>query len=248
MRSDWAIPSGGGCGNGRIEWLFRLDDHHVYRAESLTRFPWLEHGFGTRLSDGWPDLSRLASPKQIHSDRVLVVPDGAPTGPAVRIGEGDALISANAGVLAGVRTADCLPILLVDEVTRTVGAIHAGWRGTVSEIAAKAVGAMLCQFGTRPENIWAAIGPGVGSCCFEVGPEVAIRFAPMFPERADLHHRARIDLVESNRRQLVDAGVPPSHIECSGLCTSCREDEFHSFRRDKDRAGRMISAIGIGGA
>jgi YfiH family protein len=225
--------------------LFRLDNHNVYRAESLEQFPWLDHGFGTRLSDGWPDLSRLATPKQIHSDRVLVVPDGVPTGAAVRIGEGDALIAAHAGILAGIRTADCLPILLVDAVTRAVGAIHAGWRGTVSEISAKAVRAMMCQFGTRQEDIWAAIGPGICSCCFEVGPEVAILFAPMFPERADLHHRARIDLVESNRRQLVDAGVPPSHIECSGLCTSCLQDEFHSYRRDKDGAGRMISAIGI---
>jgi YfiH family protein len=225
--------------------VFRLDNHNVYRAESLEQFSWLEHGFGTRLSNGWPDLSRLATPKQIHSDRILVVPDDAPTGPAVRVGEGDALISACAGILTGIRTADCLPILLVDVVTRAVGAIHAGWRGTVSEISAKTVRGMMCQFGTRPEDIWAAIGPGIGPCCFEVGTEVAIRFAPMFPERADLHHRTRIDLVESNRRQLVDAGVPPSHIECSGLCTSCHQDEFHSYRRDKDGAGRMISAIGI---
>lgn len=225
--------------------MFRLNAQDVYRAESLAQFPWLEHGFGTRLSHGWPDLSRLATPKQIHSDRVLVVPDGSPTGPAVRIGEGDALVSAHAGILTGIRTADCLPVLLADAVTRTVGAIHAGWRGTVSGISAKAVQAMMCQFGTRPEDIWAAIGPGIGSCCFEVGPEVAVQFAPIFPERADLHHRARIDLVESNRRQLVDAGVPPSHIECAGLCTSCRQGEFHSYRRDKDAAGRMISAIEI---
>jgi YfiH family protein len=225
--------------------VFRLDSLNVYRSETLQQFPWLEHGFGTRLSNGWPDLSRLATSKQIHSDRVLVVPDGAPTGPAGRVGEGDALISVQAGILAGIRTADCLPILLVDAVTRAVGAIHAGWRGTVSEISAKALRAMMCQFGTRPKDIWAAFGPGIGSCCFEVGPEVAVQFAPMFPERADLHHRARIDLVESNRRQLLDAGVPPSQIECSGLCTSCRQDEFHSYRRDRVGAGRMISAIGI---
>ncbi len=225
--------------------MFRLDAQNVYRSEALAQFPWLEHGFGTRLSSSWPDLSRLVTPKQIHSDRVLVVPDGVSTGPAVRIGDGDALISANAGILAGIRTADCLPILLVDAVQRKVGAIHAGWRGTVSEISAKAVRAMMCQFGTRPEDIWAAIGPGIGACCFEVGPEVAVRFASIFPERADLHHRAKIDLVESNRRQLVDAGVPSSHIQASGLCTSCRQFEFHSYRRDRDLAGRMISAIGI---
>ena len=230
--------------------MFRLDEHHVYRAESLEQFPWLEHGFGTRLSEDWPDMSRLVTPKQIHSDRVLVVPSGAATGAGARLGEGDALVSQQADPLIGIRTADCLPILLVDARTHHVGAIHAGWRGTVSEISAKAVESMARQFGSQPEDIWAAIGPGIGLCCFEVGRDVALRFQPLFPERLDLQkvdfdHRTRIDLAESNRRQLEHAGVPNSHIEVSGLCTVCRAGEFHSFRRDKEKAGRMLSAIGL---
>ena len=224
--------------------VFRLDPDNVYRAESFDQFPWLEHGFGTRLSNGWPDMSRLVSPRQIHSDKVLIVPKGAPTGD-VRLGQGDALVTDEPGVLAGIRTADCLPILLVDAVGQKVGAIHAGWRGTVAEITARAVEAMACQFGTRPADVWAAIGPGIGSCCFEVGPEVAVQFAPQFPERADLHHRSCVDLVESNRRQLIKAGVPVNHIESGDLCTVCRPTEFHSFRRDKELAGRMIAALGI---
>jgi len=225
--------------------LFRLDEHHVYRAESLEQFPWLEHGFGTRLSNGWPDMSRLVTPKQIHSDRVLVVPSGAATGPNARLGEGDALVSEQREPLIGIRTADCLPVLLVDARTRRFGAIHAGWRGTVSEISAKAVESMVRQFDSQPDDIWAAIGPGIGLCCFEVGPDVALQFQSLFPERVDLHHRTRIDLAESNRRQLEHAGVPSGHVEVSGLCTVCRADEFHSFRRDKEKAGRMLSAIGL---
>ncbi len=100
------------------------------------------------------------------------------------------------------------------------------------------------QFGARPGDIWAAIGPGIGPCCFEIGHEVAEQFRPWFPERDDLSQRTRVDLAEANRRQLVAAGVPEAQIEISGLCTVCRADDFHSYRRDKDKAGRMLSVIG----
>jgi YfiH family protein len=224
--------------------LFYLDDQYVYRAESLEQFSWLEHGFGTRLSNGWPDVSRLVTPKQIHSNHVLVVPDGAPVGAASRFGQGDALVSVQPEVMIGIRTADCLPIVLVGANARSLGVIHAGWRGTVSEISVHAVREMMCRFGTSPDHIWAAIGPGIGPCCFEVGPEVAVRFSGIFPERVDFNHQTHIDLADANRRQLVNAGIPAGQIEVSGLCTVCRADEFHSFRRDRERAGRMISAVG----
>ena len=224
--------------------MFRLDDQHVYRAESLEQFPWLEHGFGTRLSNGWPDLTRLVTPKQIHSNNVLVVPNDAPTGATARIGEGDALVSVQPDLMIGIRTADCLPIVLVGANARSFGAIHAGWRGTVAGISEHAVRTMVCQFGTTPVDIWAAIGPGIGPCCFEVGPDVAVQFKGVFPERVDFHHHTHIDLAEANRRQLERAGVPAAHIEVSGLCTVCRADEFHSYRRDKEKAGRMLTAVG----
>lgn len=225
--------------------MFRLGHDNVYRAESLQQFPWLEHGFGTRLSNGWPEASRLVTPKQVHSDRVLLVPGDAEAGTNARLGQGDALVSEHPHLMPGVRTADCLPILLVDAIGRRVGAIHAGWRGTVSKISAKAVAAMMGQFGSRPEDIWAAIGPGIGYCCFEVGPEVAVQFRPWFPEKVDFDHHTHIDLAEGNRRELEAAGVPANQIEVSGLCTVCRAEEFHSFRRDREKAGRMLSAIGF---
>lgn len=225
--------------------MFRRTEDHVYRAESLERFPWLEHGFGTRQSNGWPDFSRVVTPKQVHSDRVLVVPEAPPTGPAARLDVGDALVSKHPQVLLGIRTADCLPVLLVDAGSRCCGAIHAGWRGTSLEISRRAVEAMGFQFGTRPDDIWAAIGPGIGACCFEVGPEVALQFESIFPEKGSLNRRMKLDLAEANRRQLIAAGVPPEQIEFSGLCTVCLAGEFHSFRREREKAGRMLSVVGV---
>ena len=101
------------------------------------------------------------------------------------------------------------------------------------------------QFGTRPDDIWAAIGPGIGACCFEVGPEVALQFESIFPEKGSLNRRMKLDLAEANRRQLIAAGVPPEQIEFSGLCTVCLAGEFHSFRREREKAGRMLSVVGV---
>src|SRR5205823_616160 len=130
-------------------------------------FDWLGHAFGTRLFQP-PD--GVATLRQIHSD--VIVYAGRPG----RLAEGDALLSDTPGRLAGVKTADCLPILLADERHRAVAAVHAGWRGAVSQIAPKAVEAMAARWNTRPEDLHAAIGPGIGQCCFEVGPEVAVQF------------------------------------------------------------------------
>jgi YfiH family protein len=211
----------------------------VYRAERLEQFPWLQHGFGTRLSAGWPNADNLATAKQIHSDHVLVATEPG------HLGLGDALISKRPGVTVAVRTADCLPILIVDPRTHAVAAVHAGWRGVVAEIAPKAVEAMRREFGSRPEDLEIAIGPGIGPCCFEVGPEVAIQFRAFFPERNDLDARAKLDLVETVRRQLRRNGVTEGQIDTSGLCCCCDPELFESYRRDRERAGRMVAAVGI---
>ena len=211
----------------------------MYRATELDELPWLEHGFGTRLACGWPDTSRLATVHQIHSDRIVRADR------AGQLGDGDALISNQPGILVAVRTADCLPILIADPRNRAVAAVHAGWRGTIQEIAPKTVQAMAREFGSRPEELVVAIGPGIGFCCFEVGPEVAMQFAPYFPERTDPSERAEVDLAEATLRQLRrnDAGV--RQIARSGLCTYCQPEQFHSYRRDREAAGRMVSAIGL---
>jgi YfiH family protein len=219
--------------------LFRLDGGNVYRAQVLEEIPWLEHGFGTRLSSRWPDTTDLATVQQIHSDKVLIADRSGSAG------EGDGLISNQPGITLSVRTADCLPILMADTRNRAVAAVHAGWRGTILEIVPKTIQAMADRFGTRPDDLVIAVGPGIGACCFEVGPEVAIQFAKLFPERTDLDQKTKVDLVETNLRLLRRNGGSVRQIATSGPCTYCRPDLFHSYRRDREAAGRMVSAIRI---
>jgi YfiH family protein len=212
--------------------VFYKDPRQVYRVSELDSLPWLIHGFGTRRSDvpGW--FANLATLKQIHSADCV-----AAEGRYGVLGQGDALLEDRPGAVVAIRTADCMPILLVDECHRAVSAVHAGWRGTVARIADGAVEAMHRKFGTEPRDLHAAIGPGIGKCCYEVGPEVAAQFGE--------HGRAHISLTEANRAQLLAAGVTPERIYASNLCTMCLADEFHSFRRDGEAAGRLYSFAGI---
>ena len=212
--------------------MFYLDSRHVYRVTELDALEWLEHGFGTRLSDIPARFPNLAEVKQVHSAACI-----AAEGRTGVLGTGDALLENTPGAVVAVKTADCIPILLVDPRSRAVAAVHAGWRGTVARIAASAVAAMRDRFGSASGDLHAAIGPGIGKCCYEVGPEVAARFGEQ--------GRAHIDLAEANRRQLLEAGVTARRIHASNLCTMCRPGEFHSFRRDKEAAGRLYSFAGI---
>ena len=212
--------------------MFYKDSHQVYRVTELDALGWLVHGFGTRQADVPAMFANLATLKQIHS--AACVPAEGRRG---EIGRGDALLEDTPGAAVAVKTADCIPILLADERLRAVAAVHAGWRGMVARIAARAVEAMGERFGTRAAEVHAAIGPGIGKCCYEVGPEVAAEFG----ERG----RAHVDLPEANRRQLVEAGVAPGRIYAAGLCSMCHTAEFHSFRRDKAGAGRMYSFAGV---
>jgi YfiH family protein len=192
--------------------------------------PWIDHGFGTRP---WtPDTSAMATVRQIHSNQVLAV---AQPGLA---GEADALISYIPGLTLSIRTADCYPILIADPQTRSVAAIHAGWRGTAGRIVAETMAKMQADFGSRPQDLHAAIGPGIGVCCYEVGEEVARQFG--------LEGRGKIDLARVNREQLIECGVPAAQIHSINRCTQCDAEVFHSYRRDGDQAGRMISFIRVG--
>jgi polyphenol oxidase len=217
----------------------------IYRVEELDAFPWLLHGFGTRNSDIPGQFASLATLKQIHSNTCL--PAG---GRAGLIGEGDALLEDAAGAVVAVRTADCIPILLIDERRRAVAAVHAGWRGTAAGIAQRALEAMRERFGTDAGDLHAAIGPGIGECCFEVGPEVAAVFESPVARTHGLRsvagdERVHIDLAAENRRQLLEAGVTGERIYTSNLCTKCLSGDFHSFRRDREAAGRLFSFAGI---
>ncbi len=204
-------------------------------SQLLAAIPWLTHGFGTRATEDWP--AGYTSVKQIHSNNIVLT-----NGRRGCLDQADALVSNEPGNLIGIRTADCVPILIVDPVNRAVAAVHAGWRGTVAGIATGTVQRMTQEFNSDPARLLAAIGPAIGPCCFEVGPEVAAQF------QMDTFQGGRtVDLPEANLRQLTGAGLSVGQIDVMRLCTvCCGPNRFHSFRRDKDQSGRMVSAIGIG--
>ncbi|MDT5157564.1 MAG: purine-nucleoside/S-methyl-5-thioadenosine phosphorylase / adenosine deaminase [Acidobacteriota bacterium] len=164
----------------------------------------------------------------------------------------DALATDATGVLLGVKTADCVPVLLGDSRTGACAAVHAGWRGTLAGIVKHALGRMREEFGTDPADLRAAIGPAALACCYEVGAEVIEAFRAkssnsdsLFKPTRDGH--ALVDLHEANRRQLVESGVAVERIHALPLCTMCRPGLFFSYRRDKKiygRTGRLLSVIG----
>jgi YfiH family protein len=278
----------------------------VLTVPTLSRIPWLVHGFSTRqggfsraygghsmnlgftkqdsramvernraaferqvgVSDGkkpWP----LVTLRQIHSDLIYCV-----SKPPQGLLAGDGLITNTHGILLGIQTADCLPVVLVDTRRCAVGVFHAGWRGTIRRIVEKGIGEMRGCFGTRPGDIKAAIGPGIHGCCYQVGEEVRVNFESQFTYAADLFREVKesdpvrekypllfltarapghselptnifLDLVEANRRQLMDAGVLAKNISASPLCTSCHTDLLFSHRAEKGVTGRMMGVAGV---
>jgi len=204
----------------------------MIQAPNFADLEWLDHGFGLRDSE---PPAGIRTVKQIHSSVVLDALDAADSLP-----EGDALVSDRAGIRVGIKTADCVPILLVDPSIPVVAAIHAGWRGSAENIAAAAVRELSARWKSRPGNLRAAIGPSIGVCCYEVGPEVARRFEDWVgPAQGPVH----LDLPAINEAQLRAAGV--ADIWKSGECTFCLPARFFSFRRERERAGRMLSFIGL---
>lgn len=163
----------------------------------------------------------------------------------------DAIVSNAAGVLAGVKTADCVPILIGDPNTGAFAAVHAGWRGTLAKVATRALQRMTTEYNTKPPDLRVAFGPAAGACCYEVGANVIDAFKSNFPSQ-DLFTQTRvehacIDLLKANRGQLISAGVDPERINVAPLCTMCRTDLFFSYRREKSvhgKVGRLMSVIG----
>ena len=271
----------------------------ILQVPALAKLPWLVHGFSTcpggvsLLDDekvlnlgftkwdssenvlenrrrfqsalGASDL-KLISLKQIHSD-VIHLFDAAPAEPC----RGDASATNRPGLLLGVQTADCVPILLVDPKKRAVAAVHAGWRGTLQRIVVKAIGQMQMQFKSKPADLLAAIGPSIGGCCYEVGTEVATQFLSQFAEASDWFDEFRtgdepnpiqwlnmmppghqpppknvlLDLRKANRAQLLGTGLRAPNILVSDLCTACRPDLLFSYRKQSAQSGRLMSVIGI---
>ncbi|HEV2113388.1 MAG TPA: peptidoglycan editing factor PgeF [Terriglobales bacterium] len=211
----------------------------------------------------------LVSLRQVHGDRIHFF-DATPKAQLA----GDGAVTNVPAVVLAIQTADCLPMLLADPVNQAVGAFHAGWRGTLARIVQKGVGEMQRRFGTAPKDVIAAIGPGIHACCYKVGEEVREKFHTQFSYAAELFHEVsdsdpvhqkypllfltarapghselgpelHLDLVEANRRQLLDAGVLAKTLEASPLCTACRTDVLFSHRAEHGNTGRMLAAIGV---
>jgi YfiH family protein len=187
----------------------------------------------------------LRTVRQVHSNRSMTAAEVA----RETILEADGLMTGLAGVLLGIQTADCIPVLVADPVRRAVAAFHAGWRGTVARIVELGVGRMMEEFGSDPADLIAAIGPGIGVCCYTVGEEVQAQFDANFSYAEELFLPAEgafcLNLVEANRRQLMAAGLRPDAIATVGGCTSCQPQLFYSHRASGGHAGRMMAAIGI---
>jgi hypothetical protein len=212
----------------------------------------------------------LITIRQIHSS-VLVI---ASPSTEDRKHQADGLMTSHPGILLGVQTADCTPVLVADRRLRIVAAFHAGWRGTVKRIVEHGIGRMRLEFGSRPQDLTAAIGPGIGPCCYQVGEEVLSEFDSQFHYARQLFHEVystdpvrtkypmlfltqrapghsnlgpslHLDVAEANRQQLLSAGLKPQSIHLAGGCTSCHRDLFFSHRASQGRAGRMLAVIGI---
>jgi len=193
----------------------------------------------------------LVTAKQIHSADVRFVSglEDARSEPR----EGDALTSDTPGILLAVQTADCLPILIADERSGAFSAAHAGWRGTLACIVARTVERMQQEYGSRPQDLHAAIGPGISAAVFEVGPETLIQFKDGFDYAENLisdtrpDGKAHLNLNLANVRQLIACGLRADRIYDSALCTWLRNDLFFSYRRERGHeqpVGRLMGVIG----
>jgi polyphenol oxidase len=254
-------------GNGELNLGYTKDDSRVAVERNRAAFlRVLATPAGKSRSQPHTDVITL---RQVHSDIIHCVNSVPP-----ETLTGDGLLTVTPGLLLAIQTADCLPVILVDTRRRAVGVFHAGWRGTLNRIVEKGVGEMQRIFSSTPRDLKAAVGPGIHGCCYEVGEEVLEKFESQFAYAASLFREVKtsdpvrekypllflsarppgrnisskkflLDLVEANRRQLVEASVPARSIEVSPLCTNCRTDLLFSYRAESGKTGRMMAVVGI---
>ncbi|GAE04275.1 uncharacterized conserved protein [Paenibacillus sp. JCM 10914] len=209
------------------------------------------------------DLSDWTCGEQVHGNQISVVRAGdrgkGSLDRASAFQDADGLVTAVPGVLLTSFYADCVPLLFWDPIAAVVGLAHAGWKGTVANIASEMVERMAQEFGSRPQNIRTAIGPSIGECCYEVDERVMnhvrnLASVPAVMENSESSKAMYIDkgngkymlnLKEINRHIMIKAGILAEHIECTSWCTSCNNDLFFSYRKDGGTTGRMASWIGM---
>lgn len=227
----------------------------VLQSQLLLQLGGIEHFSSTKASmkadaDVW-------MPKQIHSTRICVVKENGRVAfaenhvaqsedlPSDTTIEADAVITQRVGQWIGVRTADCVPVLLFDPKNRVVAAVHAGWRGTVGHIVQKTIRKMKEEFGCAADDIYAMVGPSISPEQFEVGQEVADQF--IAAGRADCiighYKKTHIDLWQSNVADMLEEGIDLGHIDCTPPCTKSEEDMLYSARREGIETGRIVTAI-----
>jgi YfiH family protein len=224
-----------------------LDEHGVPHAFTSRR-----NGFGDRANG--PDdhvalaralnLDTLATMRQVHGCDVRSIARAVPTP------ECDGVVTDAPGLGLVVHTADCVPILMWAEKANAVSAVHAGWRGTLANVAAAAVAKLIGDKASSAEEIHVAIGPAIRECCFEVGDELVDAFVDAGRDRDDISQpgpraRRHLDLIDDNRRQLIAAGVRPARIYDSGRCTACENERFYSYRKEGKGVGRLMGVIAV---
>lgn len=196
---------------------------------------------------------RLWRMRQVHGCDVFRVNDGTPAMPP----QVDAIVTDRSDVALAVQVADCVPLLLADPRTGAVAATHAGWRGTAANVAAATVAQLVRDYGARPADLIAAIGPSIGPDCFQVGPEVRDAFVDglngsgngstsLQPGRwfaPDTDDRLRLDIWRANHDQLVAAGLDSANVHIAGLCTVTHVLHFFSYRREQQATGRLLGVI-----
>jgi YfiH family protein len=221
------------------------------QADGWDQFPGLVHGFSNRIEDRNLALSRLNAEvlslytvKQVHGDEILIVHQESDTSAQP---EADGLMSRASGMLLGIATADCVPMLMVVPKHGLIAALHAGWRGTLKGISQRAVKMLNDRWHIAPENVWVALGPSISSCCYEVGRDVGEAFHERWSAAAAWQPQGGkgfLDLRFVNRVQCERAGIPASQIQLVGPCTFCASADFASYRREGAGAGRQLSVIG----
>lgn len=240
--------------------LTTIETLPIIQAPLLKEIPWLLHGFGTKdiSLEKYLDLFRVSKvwtpkTKQVHESTVHFLQYSSSENNEAKVLEGDAFVTNQAGVVCFVRTADCLPILLVDVSNRVVGAVHAGWKGTADKILLKTIELFEKKWGSEVKNLKIALGPAIGGHCYWIREDVKETFEEkgLYPGpwmEQVTPKQWFLDIACANLHLLERKGVPRGNIYLSLACTACDLKRFHSFRKEGGKKGEQVNFIMIRGA